>query len=257
MELKEYRKLHAEWYELGSDQSDCRQEIDFWARSIAGAGGPALELGSGTGRVLIPLLERGIDITGIDTSREMLDRCRARCAAKGLQPSLSEQPMQSFSLPRQFGLIFLASGGLSLFTDDHDIHATFARVMTHLKPGGTFIYDFEHAPALEERVKVSNQWTGGWLRGPGDVLIVWRRMHKPNAAARTWEQVMVFEKFVGGRFVEAEAADRVGREFLVDEVTQFARAAGFEQVVPTHWLTEEPPRKESRVVTVRCRKPGA
>lgn len=255
MELKEYRKLHAEWYELGSSQSDCRLEIDFWARSIAEAGGPALELGSGTGRVLIPLLERGLDITGIDTSAEMLARCRARCSARGLEPALFEQPMQTFALPRQFGLIFLASGGLSLFTDDRDIHATFSRVMAHLRPGGMFIFDFEHAPALADRAKATNQWTGGWLRGPGDVLIVWRRMHKPNPAARTWEQVMVFEKFIAGRFVEAEAADRVGREFLVEEAVRFAQATAFEQVSATHWLTDEPVRQDSRVVTLRCRKP--
>ena len=146
MEPKEYRKLHAEWYELRSAEIDHRQEIDFWARSIEESGEPALELGSGTGRVLVPLLERGFDVVGIDTSKDMMARCLAACEAKGLTAELHEQSMLEFDLPREFGLIFLDSGGLGLFLSDQDIHATFERVMAHLKPGGLFTYEFQPVP---------------------------------------------------------------------------------------------------------------
>jgi hypothetical protein len=45
MEHKEYRKLHAEWYELMSNQVDQTREIDFWAKCIRESGEPVLELG--------------------------------------------------------------------------------------------------------------------------------------------------------------------------------------------------------------------
>ena len=255
MEHKEYKKLHSEWYELVSAEGDHREELEFWARTIVASGEPILELGSGTGRVLIPLLERGLDISGIDTSRDMMDRCRALCASKGLTPDLHDQAMQSFSLPREFGLVMLTSGGLGLFTSDHDIHAVFGRVMAHLKPGGLFVYEFEQLPAQGAEDRDGGTWTGDWVCGPGDVTIAWRRRHKYDAGTHTWNQLMVFEKFVGGRLVETEADDRVGRFFTVEEATEYANRAGFEEIKATNWLTEEPPGKDSHVVTVRCRKP--
>ena len=147
MGTKEYRTLHAEWYELASAQIDHSKEIDFWVRSIEASSEPVLELGSGTGRVLVPLLERGFDIAGIDTSKDMMARCRAACQAKGLKAELYEQSMIEFDLPRKFGLVILDSGGLGLFVSDQDIHSAFERVMAHLKPGGLFIYEFQPAPA--------------------------------------------------------------------------------------------------------------
>jgi len=75
MTHKEYKKLYAEWYELMSAGIDHSEEINFWARCIKESGEPVLELGSGTGRVLVPLLEQGFDIVGIDTSEDMMARC--------------------------------------------------------------------------------------------------------------------------------------------------------------------------------------
>ena len=85
MDHKEYRKLHAEWYDLASSREDHHKEIEFFIRAIDASSQPILELGSGTGRILIPLLERGFEIVGIVTSEDMIARCLATCEAKGLQ----------------------------------------------------------------------------------------------------------------------------------------------------------------------------
>ncbi|MHC4714423.1 MAG: class I SAM-dependent DNA methyltransferase [Planctomycetota bacterium] len=253
MEHKEYRKLHAEWYELMSAAKDHGEEIDFWVRSIKAAGEPALELGSGTGRVLVPLLERGLDVSGIDTSEDMTARCLAACERKGLKADVHEQSMLEFDLPREFGLIFLDSGGLGLFVSDEDIHAMFERVMAHLKPGGVFIYEFEPVPQERE---TDRGWSGDWVKGPNDVVIAWRQKNKYNSDTHVWERLFVVEKFVGGRLVETEANERAGRYFTADEAVQYARSAGFEDIRATDWLTENPPGKDSDVITVRCRKPA-
>lgn len=253
MEGKEYRKLHAEWYELVSGQMDHAEEIEFWSRTIQEAGEPALELGSGTGRVLVPLLERGFDVVGIDTSDDMMAKCLAACEAKGLKVELHRQSMLEFDLAREFGLIFLDSGGLGLFTADRDIQAMFERVLAHLKPSGVFIYEFEPVPT--ER-KTDDKWAGDWIQGLDDAVIAWRRRMKYNPTSHVWECLFIVEKFIAGRLVETEANERSGRFFTVDEAVQFARSAGFEDVRATHWLSDEPPRDDSKVVTVRCRRPA-
>lgn len=255
MEHREYRRLHAEWYEYMSTASpDLDREIDYWARSIEAAGEPVLELGSGTGKVLVPLLERGFDVTGIDTSEDMMARCRAICQRKGLKPQLYEQSMLHFELPRRFKLIILPSGSLSLFTADEDVRSMFRRVVAHLEPGGVFMYGFENI--LQKAPQDNNNWTGGWIRGPGDIVIAWRNHWRHNTADHTWETLFIVEKFVGGRLVESEANERTGRRFSVDQAVAYAREAGLEEVRVTHGLTEEPPRPDSGDLMVRCRKPG-
>ncbi len=252
MEHKEYRKLHAEWYELGSARMDHTREIDFWASSIKASGEPALELGSGTGRVLVPLLERGFDVVGIDTSEDMMARCLAACKARGLKAELHEQSMLELDLPRHFGLVLFASGGLGLFTSDRDIQALFERVMAHLRPGGSFTYEFEPVP---NEPRDDNRWTGDWVCGPDGVVLAVRTKRRYDPCSHVWEQLYIVERFVGGRLVETEANERVGRYFTVDEAVQYAKTAGFTNIGATHWLTEDPPSKDSKVVTVRCRKP--
>ena len=255
MDHKEYRRLHAEWYELVSGTKDHSTEIEFWVRCIKASGEPVLELGSGTGRVLVPLLERGFDVVGIDTSEDMTARCLAACEAKGLKAELHQQSMLEFDLRREFGLIFLDSGGLGLFIHDRDIHSMFERVMSHLKPGGLFVYECEPMPAEGKTNRNDSGWTGDWVTGPDDVVIAWRNRNKYNAATHVWERLFVVEKFVRGRLIGTEANERSGRFFNVDEAVRYATSAGFSDIRATHWLTDDPPTKESGVITVQCRKP--
>jgi SAM-dependent methyltransferase len=251
---KEYRKLHAEWYDLVSGSKDQTAEINYWTKCIKESGEPALELGSGTGRIYIPLLECGFDITGIDTSEDMMNRCRETCSSKGLNPDIDLKSMLDFRLPRKFGLIFLDSGGLGLFDNNNDIEAMFERVMEHLKPGGLFIFEFEPVPVNYKWS--SNNWIGDWIECPDDTIIAWRQRRKYNSSTHVWKCLFVIEKFINGCLTETEANERTGRYFTIEEAVSFAIAAGFENIKITDWLTEEPPKKESEVITVKCRKPG-
>ena len=257
MEHKEYKKLHAEWYELGS-AGDQSKEIDYWEKCIKESGEPALELGSGTGRVLIPLLKLGFDIVGIDTSEDMMARCLATCKTQGLKAELHDQSMVNFALPRKFGLIFLDSGGLGLFISDQDIHVTFERVITHLKPGGLFIYEFQ--PVKDEKDtdkdKKDVEWGGDWkwVKASSGVFITMREKYKYNPNTHVWESLRIHEKFVDGCLVGTEANERYGRNFTVDEAVQYAKSVGFEDIKATNWLTEDPPNKDSHVITIKCRK---
>jgi SAM-dependent methyltransferase len=241
MEHKEYKELHAEWYELWSGRKDQSEELDYWTRSVEAYGEPVLELGSGWGKIQHPLLERGFDVVGIDTSEDMLARCRATCEARGLKPELYEQSMVELDLGREFALIILPSGGLGLFTSDRDINATFQRVIAHLKPGGSFIYGFSPVPDGQniENKQENDSWEGNWVRGPDDVVITWRIQSQYDPSTHIWEGLWVFEKFIGGQLVKTEANEREGRYFTVDEAVQYAESAGFEVMSVKNFLTDD------------------
>ena len=59
-----------------------RKDVEFYVAEARAAGGPVLELGCGTGRVLLPAARAGVEITGLDASANMLERCRAKLAAE-------------------------------------------------------------------------------------------------------------------------------------------------------------------------------
>jgi SAM-dependent methyltransferase len=99
-------------------------------------GTPSLELACGSGHPLIELLERGYDVEGLDSSRDMLDLCRLRAAERGLTPSLHHGLMQSFQLKRRFRSIFLAGASFTLLTSDDDAAKTLVNIRRHLEPGG-------------------------------------------------------------------------------------------------------------------------
>jgi len=93
-----------------------RDDAGFWqAIAAAVGGGPILELGCGTGRVLLPLARAGYEITGIDLSVGMLERCRARLQSE--PPEVRDRvrlvaaDMTSFDLGRRFATILCPFAG--------------------------------------------------------------------------------------------------------------------------------------------------
>jgi SAM-dependent methyltransferase len=102
-------------YELIADLYDyvhpyqSREDIAFFVGAAKDCGGPVLELGCGTGRVLIPTARAGVQITGLDLSPGMLAVCRQRLdqesAAVRSKADLIRGDMREFNLGRTFSLI--------------------------------------------------------------------------------------------------------------------------------------------------------
>jgi SAM-dependent methyltransferase len=86
-----------------------RGDVEFYVDEALAADGPVLELGCGTGRVLIPIARAGVTIDGLDGSSKMLDRCRDKLAAEPAnvqsRVTLHEGDMRSFGLRKQFTLV--------------------------------------------------------------------------------------------------------------------------------------------------------
>jgi SAM-dependent methyltransferase len=108
-----------------------------YARFIGASGEPALELGCGDGQPLLDLRARGLDIEGLDSSADMLNRCRRAAAERGLDVVLHHQTMQSMDLGRRFRSIFLAGPTFNLLPDDETATAALTAIREHLDVGGS------------------------------------------------------------------------------------------------------------------------
>lgn len=112
-------------------------DADPYARFIEVSGQPALELGCGTGDPLLELRRRGIDVEGVDSSADMLDRCRRRAADACLDVVVHHQQMESLDLPKRYRTIFLAGPTFNLLPDDALARRALLRIRDHLDLGGS------------------------------------------------------------------------------------------------------------------------
>jgi SAM-dependent methyltransferase len=83
------------WAEVNEPAGD--REVAFFRTAIERFGQPALDLGCGTGRILVPLLRAGIEVDGCDISGDMIEWCAKAASADGFSPCLSVQPMQDLA----------------------------------------------------------------------------------------------------------------------------------------------------------------
>jgi len=132
----EYKGLMAQaWDVLRGDTSQWADR-SFYLKLIETYGQPVLDVGCGTGRLLLDYLAQGIDIDGVDNSPDMLDICRHKAATLGLTPTLYEQYLETLSLPRQYRTIMIPSSTLQLVIDPAMVVQTLQRLAAHVSPGG-------------------------------------------------------------------------------------------------------------------------
>lgn len=116
-------------------------EVNFFASFIEQHPGRVLEAMSGSGRLQIPLIQRGYVVDGVDNSSAMLARCHQRCASLGLRPEIYEQSLENLALPHKYSTIIIAVGSLQLITDRDLILKALKNLNTHIFPGGNLLID--------------------------------------------------------------------------------------------------------------------
>lgn len=117
---------------LRSTTFDATRYLDF----IAEAGQPALELGCGDDGPFLELIRQGIDVEGVDSSQDMLERCRVRADAENLGIITYCQPMQDLNLPRTYRAVYLAGPTFNLLPDDDTARRALRSIADHLDPHG-------------------------------------------------------------------------------------------------------------------------
>jgi SAM-dependent methyltransferase len=124
----------------------------FYVDAAREFGGPVLEIGCGTGRVLIPTARAGVAITGLDLSSAMLAICRQRLSAEPpdvqSRVQLVEAPMTDFHLDGAFRLVTIPFRPFQHLTTVADQLACLTCIRRHLAPGGRLVFDLFN-PSLD------------------------------------------------------------------------------------------------------------
>jgi SAM-dependent methyltransferase len=108
--------------------------------------GAALEFAIGTGRIALPLAERGVRVAGIDNSEAMLRRLRAKPGAERIEAV--EGDMATTRVDGEFALVYLVFNTISNLTTQDAQVACFENAAAHLRRGGRFVIE-NGVPALQ------------------------------------------------------------------------------------------------------------
>jgi ubiquinone/menaquinone biosynthesis C-methylase UbiE len=254
-----YGLLAATWDTWRDDTANWKDRC-FYRDIVGQYGEPVLDIGCGTGRLLLDYLAEGIDADGVDNSAEMLGICAANAKRRGLQaPALHQQQLEHLDLPRSYRTILGASSVLQLIPDPDAAAGALRRILGHLQPGGAFVTPF----AFEWRP--GDPLDTGWellfeKPRPADGATVRARTREWREPARQlWHTEQRFEVEINGHVVQAEHHRRSpeGRWYTQPQASGLFRAAGFSGIRLLSGFTREPAREQDRLYCVLGERPPA
>jgi SAM-dependent methyltransferase len=233
---KPYQKLCAEFYNQSKPRAS-EKEIAFYSEILNRAGGPFLEAMCGSGRLTVPLLEKGFSIDGVDDSVFMLNSLQGRCAAKSVQITLFNQPLQELSIPKKYGLIFIAIGSFGLITERDQAVVVLKKLHDHLLPGGCLLLEMD-VPWND----IKNSIVDGMSRS-GAASSFGKKVAFPDSSEILYKGVTIvyleeqleifdgiYEKIFHGRILETEKERLVVRWYHRYEMQLLLERCGFSQV---------------------------
>jgi len=172
--------MYDEW--VKSVPLDTEAAVAFLAE-LAGSG-PVLELAIGTGRIALPLAERGIDVRGIDASEAMVARLRAKPGGDRIPVSIGD--FADVGVEADFTLIYVVFSTLfALQTQEAQVRC-FENVAAHLADGGAFVVEafvpdltrFDRDQRIEtERVGLGDVWLGLARHHPAEQRVESQHVH--------------------------------------------------------------------------------
>jgi SAM-dependent methyltransferase len=139
-------------------------DVEFYLQLARAAKGPALELGCGTGRIVLPLARAGVQATGLDLSQAMLDIAAGRLAKEDAEVigrvTFVRGDMTDSDLGRRFGLVYIAFRSFMMLSTPEEQRRCLEAAHRHLLRGGTLAIDL-FDPLLDRLVpgQLPELWT--------------------------------------------------------------------------------------------------
>jgi ubiquinone/menaquinone biosynthesis C-methylase UbiE len=227
-----YGMLASTWDLFRGDSSNWEDKL-FFREVIRKYGQPVLDVGCGTGRLILDYLEEGLDVDGVDNSPEMLALCRQKAEKRGLHSALFQQEMEELDLPRRYATILVPSSSFQLLPGQALAEEAIRRLYHHLAPGGvlvmTFMIDWKEGMPLQfDWVKVAE------IVRPEDGALIrrWMRERYDPANRITALSEERYEVVVDDAVVFREDHERANafRWYNQDQATAMYASAGFQTI---------------------------
>lgn len=250
----EYYGLKAEAWDILRGDTSGWDDRPFYLDAIRRHGEPALDIGCGTGRLLLDYRQQGVDIDGLDDSEEMLSICRDKADAALLDVRLIHQPMERMELPRRYRTILVPSSTLQLLTDPRAASDALKHIREHLEPGGVVLASImtlwrQGQPAEEAWEESATTEDGVMYR-----RVAVTRVDPIERVEHTEDR---YEKIVDGIVVRSEVHQRspATRSYTQDQAVQLFERAGFADVRVLKGFADTAAERSDVLFVIEARRP--
>lgn len=246
-----YSRLSSEVYDLDKPIGSSFGDIEYYLERLASCKGRILEPATGTGRLLVPLLEKGFQVDGFDVSEEMLQVCRTNCEERGLTPKLFNAKMESFAVAEKYAAIVIPTGTFLLLHEREQSLQALQNFYHHLETEGRLIVDL-HVPSDIELEKTS---TRTWQAANGDTLTVESKKIEVDWIQQYFVSQGRYERWQEGRLIQTELERYPMRWYGVEEFKDILVKIGFSDIsISTGYRFGEYPKNANSIITFEAKK---
>lgn len=241
-----YSKLSSEVYDIDKYIGLSFGDVEYYRDRVAKCQGEILEPGVGTGRILIPLLEEGMNVEGFDVSEEMLSICRRNCENRGLHPNLFRGKMESFSLDKSYEAIIVPTGTFLLLHKREDSIRALRNFYDHLSNGGKLILDI----SPQANIVLNTVSTRTWETTNGDVITLESKVVEVDYINQYTISHHRYDKWRNGKLLQTELERFPLRWYGVEEFKMLLEQVGFEEIViSADYNYGKYPTESSQIIT--------
>lgn len=241
-----YGRLSSEVYDIDKYIGLSFGDVEFYSERLASCKGNILEPGVGTGRILIPLLEKGLKVDGFDVSEEMLKICRKNCEQRGLNPKLFEEKMESFSLDTKYEAIIVPTGTFLLLNRREDSIKALKNFYNHLSNRGRLILD----TFLQTEISIGKISTRTWESNNGDIITLENKVVEVDYINQYTISHNRYEKWGNGELIQTELERFPLRWYGIEEFKMILEEIGFEDIIiSADYKYGQYPTNSSQIIT--------
>lgn len=203
-------------------------DVNFFVQEAKRIGGKTLELTCGTGRVSLPLLHAGVDLTCVDYSKGMLAKLREKLEQARLSCTVVESDITQLSLSERFDLILIPFHSFQEIVDRSKHRSTLERVAKHLTENGRFICTLQNPAVRLKSIDGTSRSLGRFSMGSGGSLEV-TSLLKYDAATKLAQGFQLYSIYdEHNALIHTRRLEISFCLFTKDEFEQLASSVGFQ-----------------------------
>lgn len=246
-----YGKLSSEVYEIDKYIGKSFGDIEYYQDRLKGIEGKVLEPAVGNGRILIPLLENGLDIEGIDSSNNMLELFNKNCNERGIHTSCYKQDMSNFTINQKYEAIIVPTGSFLLLHQLEEAISSLKCFYEHLEKNGRLILDI----FLPENTKEGFVSKRGFTNPQGDTIMLEETLVKIDQINQFAVYHNRYEKWRQGKLMDSELEIFPLKWYGVEEFRLILEKIGFTSIViSSDYIYNQYPTKASQIITFEATK---
>ncbi|WP_051623440.1 class I SAM-dependent methyltransferase [Clostridium hydrogeniformans] len=223
--MKYYGNLCTMMYDLDKPHAP-KDELEFYMSYVEDIKMKILEPLCGSGRFLIPFLEKGYDITGFDISEDMINSLKEKAKVKNLNPKAYKMSMEEFNPSEKFDFIMIPCSSFSLLLEKDVIINSLKVLKNALKPGGKLLFGVETLNSKGEPVlefKTSKTYIT-----PEGHLLMEKSKNIYDDNTKILSIPLFYELYDGDKLIETEDMDFKIKLYDFKEMDEYLKEVGFE-----------------------------